>query len=301
MTSSDSSSRSASSASTVKFSCRLARHLREFEQVGHQFLHHPVALGRDVARMQRRQLDRNAHPGRQRFLAGRLADRDDGVGVGFLVAPGIGRRARALAQHVEGMAIAGGLVLRRPRQRVPDGFAEHEMMAEEPHRLPGRRAHRRHAQPLDHAAHDQFRRLAGPYHPCRHAERPGRCGDEPGLAVRVDLAPVAFLELVLDQPVLRGGVGHAKQRLGEHHHGQPLGRRQAVLPQKILDPADRTRIVPYRLDVARRTLVDPGVRLVAQVQPGCEIGNQGVVVTGIRRCEAEGGLRKMGRSWAVSV
>ena len=62
ITSSDSSSRSASSASTVKFrSCALACRARSISR-GTSSRHHPLAAHRLEARMQRRELDRDAGP-----------------------------------------------------------------------------------------------------------------------------------------------------------------------------------------------------------------------------------------------
>ena len=73
------------------------------------------------------------------------------------------------------------------------------------------------------------------------AERPGGGADQKAFALaRRRVLPVAGAELVLDQPVLRRRVGDAKQRLGERHQRQPLGRREAVFVHEIFQPADPT-------------------------------------------------------------
>jgi hypothetical protein len=51
------------------------------------------------------------------------------------------------------------------------------------------------------------------------------------------MGPVAGLELVLDQPVGGLGVGHAQQRLGQHHQRQALLGGKRIGVQKILHPA----------------------------------------------------------------
>ena len=100
----------------------------------------------------------------------------DGVGIGLEIARGVGRGARALAQHVEGIAELA--VRAGARQRLLDGLAEHEMRAEQPHRLPGRDPHRRQAEPLHDAVDDAVRRLAGLDDARGEPERPGRGRDQ---------------------------------------------------------------------------------------------------------------------------
>ena len=176
MTSSDSSSRSASSASTVKLrSWRLAWRASSSTR-GVKLGQHALARHRLVARMQRREFHGNSRPRRQRGVAGARADRLDGVGVGLEIARGVGGGARALAQHVEGIAELA--VRAGARQRLLDGLAQHEMRAEQPHRLPGRDPHRRQAEPLHEAVDDAVRGLARMDHPRGDAERPGRGRDQ---------------------------------------------------------------------------------------------------------------------------
>ncbi len=66
------------------------------------------------------------------------------------------------------------------------------------------------------------------------------------LHVAVEPAPGG--ELVLDQPVGGRGVGHAQQRLGQHHQRQALLGRERIGVQKILDPAEPAGLGADRLD-----------------------------------------------------
>ena len=249
-------------------------------------------MGRQIARMERRELDGDAHRlGQPPALAGpglRLADRLDRLGIGAPVASGVVPGARALSQHVEGVAVALRLVLRSAGQRVLDRLAEDEMVAQEAHRLPRRGAHRRHAEPADEALHDAFGRIARLQHPCRKAERPGRSGNEPRLAVRLVLAPAAFAQLVLDQPVLGGRVRHAQQRFGQHHHRQPLARRKAVFAQEILDTAHRARLVADRHDHPSGAPVDRLVLDGVHADRRQMVAHDEVVIAPIGRIEPGG-------------
>ncbi len=149
------------------------------------------------------------------------------------------------------MAIAPAPRILGAVERVLDRLAEHELMPEEPHRLLGGGAHRRHAEALAELRDDAFRRLARMHDADRHAERPGRGGDEPALAVaRGRVLPVAARQLVLDQPVLRRRVGNAKQRFGQRHQRQPLLGGEAVIVHEVLEPADTAARMADRLDVA---------------------------------------------------
>ena len=107
-TSSDSSRRSVSSASIVRF--RLARGglLDQRPHARQQLGEHALALAVFIAREQRRQLDRDAvgRLGRRGDLAAR--DRVDRVGIRRQVSLGVVLGAGALAQHVVREAQAGG-------------------------------------------------------------------------------------------------------------------------------------------------------------------------------------------------
>ena len=55
--------------------------------------------------------------------------------------------------------------------------------------------------------------------------------------MHVAVEPAAGGELVLDQPVGGRGVGHAQQRLGQHHQRQAFFGRERIGVQKIVDAA----------------------------------------------------------------
>ena len=216
--------------------------------------------------MQRGELHRDARPVRQRLVAGGLADGVDRVGVGFGVALGIVLRPRAFAKHVERVAEQAALSGAGAVQRLADGLAQHEMAAEHPHRLPRGSADGGNADALGERAQDALRRLARLDHARRDAERPGRRGDEECVRAGLVVDEVALADLVLDQPVRGGGVGHAQQRFGEHHERQALAARQRILAQQLLDPAETARPRADRLDRPRRARVDPRLAFGGQAR-----------------------------------
>ena len=212
--------------------------------------------------MQRRELDRDARPVRQRRVAGGRADRLDGVGVGLEIALGVGRRARALAQHVEGIADSAALARARARQRLArsSGRARNGCRGR---RIACRVAVRTAGRPSRLASWPRMLSGVSPgwmmraVMPSAQAEAETRNASE-----RVSwCGEVALAELVLDQPVGGRGVGHAQQRLGQHHEGEALVGRQRIFAQQILDAAEPARLAsgsPRSSRVAR--VVDPRAR-----------------------------------------
>ncbi len=215
--------------------------LRQAHDHRHQLAHHPLLRQGVVARVQRGELHRDAGAVRQGLVAGGLADGVDRVGIGLGVALGVVLRARALAEHVEGIAEQAALSGAGAVQRLADGLAEHEMAAEHPHRLPRGGADGGHADALGQRAQDALGRLAGLDDARRDAERPGRGGDEEGVRAGLVVDEVALADLVLDQPVGGGGIGHAQQRFGQHHQRQALAGRQRIFAQQLLDAAEPAR------------------------------------------------------------
>ena len=204
--------------------------------------------------MQRRQLNGNARPPRQRRVAGVIADRLDRTRVGMKIFLGVGRGARAFAQHVERVAEIG--MAASARQRLLDGLAEHEMRADEPHGLPRRRAHGRQAEAADDGVEDGFRRFARMNDARRDAERPGRGRNQNRVGFYVAVEPAAGGELVLDQAVGGGGVRHAQQRLGQHHEREAFLGGERIGVEKILDAAETVRLGADRLDELARARID---------------------------------------------
>ncbi len=166
-------------------------------------------------------------------------------------------------------------------QRLVDGLPEHEMRAEEPHRLPRRRAHRGQAEPPHDAVEDRLRRLAGMDDAGGDAERPGRGRDQERGRFHVAVAPTAGGELVLDQPIGGRGVGHAQQRLGQHHERQPLLGRQRIGVQKLLDAAEPAGLGADGFDQSLRAGIDAAIRGSATTRVGKQTRRQLVV----GRCE----------------
>ncbi len=244
-----------------------------------------------VARVQRRELDRNARPilDPRRGAAG-PAHRFDRVLVGAEVAVGVGRGAGGLAEHVVGEAVAERCAGRGAVDRVLDRLADDELLGHDLHRLADRAAHERLARARDEPPHDRRRVVAWIVGP--RGERAGkhqppgrRVEEEPALPPCLRL-PLGTGELVADELILRLRVGYAEQRLGKAHEDYALARRQPEPPQERLGagglagaPPDLARERERAVgDAAARRLVEPdarrqrcdGLRLVDPVRaPDC--------------------------------
>ena len=170
-------------------------------------------LQRVVARRERGELDADSvaalRPGVMRSRASaRTPHRVDGVGVGALVALGVGGGARALAQHVERAQPA---VLVRALERVLDGAAEHELLAHDADRARHRRADHRLAQPTGEALEEAGGVAAGVVvgadDRAGEHQAPGRGVHEGAVAAAEVARPVGAADLLGDQGVARGAVG----------------------------------------------------------------------------------------------
>ncbi len=124
----------------------------ERQQHGRQIAQHSAALAFLVARMQRRQLDRDA--GRVVEAAARdtPADGGDRLVVSRRVARGILGGARRLAQHVVRKAIALCFGGRGAVERLGDGAAHDELVPQDAHRRRHRLAQHRLAAARDEPA-----------------------------------------------------------------------------------------------------------------------------------------------------
>ncbi len=169
------------------------------------------------------------------------------------------------------------------------------MAAHDAHRLPGRGAHGRHAEALRELAENPFRRLARLDDARRDAERPGGGVDQEGVRAGLVVGEIALAELVLDEPVRGRGIGHAQERLGQDHEGEPLLGRQRIFPQHLLDAAEPGAVGTDRLDEIARPRVDAPLALLRQPRPVQKAGGDRRIVFGIRGVEARdwrhGGLR----------
>jgi len=226
----------------------------ERDEARGQLGHDALPRQRLVARVQCRELDRNPRPVAER-AARAGADRRDRVRVSLEVALRIRRRARAFAQHVEGIAELrprGG-----PRQCIFDGLTEHEVRPEEPHRLAHGRAHGRQAQASGEIVENPFRGFARMDDARADPERPRRGGDQKRVGFHLVVRPVPGRELVLDETIGGGGVRHPQQRLCEYHQGEALAGRERIFVQEILDAAEAAGAGADRLHQLRGTRIDP--------------------------------------------
>ena len=205
-------------------------------QARQQLGHDAAVLGAAVARVQGRKLHRDAGAGIDAPAPARRADGVDRGLVGIIVTAGVGSGHRRLAQHVVGEAIAPGLARGGALQCVLDGLAGDELLAQHAHGEVDRGADHGLAAARDQAGERGRQALlaGGGDQLAGDHQAPGRGVDEDRRALAEMGAPVAPGELVADQPVGRGGVGHAQQRLGQAHQGDALlaGERE-LLHQRV--------------------------------------------------------------------
>ena len=217
-----------------------------------ELVHHPVALRAGVARMQRRQLDRDARPLDRPAAGCRAADGVDGVLVGVQVGARVLVGERRLAEHVvrvaerqrpRRVAGCGGVAAdaaaearARVGERLLDRLAVDELRAHQAHRAVDGGADQRLAAPR-HAARQRLQQPALVVRrdqPAGDDQPPGGGVDEQRAAVAEVRLPVAVAQLVADQRVARRRVGDAQQRLGQAHQRHALLRRQRELPHQPL-------------------------------------------------------------------
>jgi hypothetical protein len=223
----------------------------------------------------------------------------DGVAIGGEVARRVGGRARALAEHVVGIAETAGRT--GAAERLGNRLSQHEMGAEQAHGLARRGAHGGQAQPLAECLQDALGRLAGMDDPGGDAERPRGGGDQPGLRLGGPVRPIGSRQLVLDERVGRPRIRHAQQRLGQHHQGEPLLGGQRILAQEILDAAETARARAYRLDQVPGAPVDPYLGLARQRRIGQQASGNGLVSLGIGSIEGEVGWHGEPRCCSISL
>ncbi len=220
---------------------QLARAHRQFQDIGEQLAEHPLALRHFVARMQRRELDRDRRP-RPRTDLRLGADGVDGLAVVGHVFLGVGGGQRGLAEHVEGIGVALLAAWTTVLQRFGDGPAKHELLAHQLHRLVHRGADHRFAgalhQPADDARGAAVGAFVDVHHLAGHHQAPGGEIDQNVVALAEMALPVGGGQLVADQRVGGRRVRHTQQRLGQTHQHQAFLGVQAVLAQECVEGID---------------------------------------------------------------
>ena len=208
------------------------------KDAGIEILEHPRRLASFIARRERRELDRDPMAAFRARAPGGSSDNTDGVGVGGLIALGVGIGSCALPQHVEGTDEA---VRVRPADGSRDGGAQHELFAHDPHRRTDRAANHRLAQAAGQPANEAGEIRAGlvvriDQPPGQH-QAPGRGVDQQGVRAAGMAGPVGGGDLLGDQAVAGFFVGGPQQRLRQAHEGQAFASGEAELLQEALDDA----------------------------------------------------------------
>ena len=141
-----------------------------------QFRADALPLAARVARVQRRQLDRDAGALVDAAPAGRLADGVDRLLVVAVVASRVGRGGGGFAEHVVRVSEPSSLLLAAVGQRLADRLAANELLAEHPHGHVDALADQRFAAPGDQPGQRrrQARFAAGRGQPAGDQQAPGR-------------------------------------------------------------------------------------------------------------------------------
>ncbi len=112
-----------------------ARHQRQRQHSLNEFRHHSVALGRLVAGMQRRQLDRYARIVAHIAPRRTLGEDCNRLCIGGTIAFGVSLGASALSEHVVGVCEALLLLLSGVPDRLLDVASQHKLVAQNFHSL----------------------------------------------------------------------------------------------------------------------------------------------------------------------
>ena len=215
------------------------RERRQMLDPRQEFAHDAGALDALEARMERRELDRNAGTLVDAALMRGLADGVHRALVFGKVARRVLGGRRRLAQHVVGKGESARLALSARVDRLLDRAAGDELLAHEPHGDVDAGADDRLAAASDRSRQRRSQALfaAGRHQTARQHQAPGRGVDEQRRAVADMGAPVAGRELVANERVAGGGVGNAQQGLGEAHQRHALLARERIFVDEALDAA----------------------------------------------------------------
>ena len=206
---------------------------RQFHERRQKLVHHPFVLDPFIARMQCGKFDGNARALENRCrLVGKLGGKHrERIFIGRVVARRVGRGVGSLAQHVEGEPVA----LRHIRPRLLQGFAdvppEHKLSAQDAHGIGDSLADNRLAGSREQLAPETGEVPFGSLLQCYDAageQKPVGGGINEQRVRPIEMAlPVTAADLVADEAIGGGGVGHAQQRFCEahQHHAFLAGKR----------------------------------------------------------------------------
>ncbi len=243
--------------------------LRQLDQPRQQLARQTMLLARIEARVQGRELDRDARA-RQQLLGGRRAahrrrgatDGLDRADIAVVVALRVLGRLGALAQHVVGEAVALGLQRCSARQRLLDGAPEHEVVAQDAHGVAQGLADegfpRAGDQALEHRPWAGALGLAQLHHASREHQPEGGRIYEQAVGVAEMPLPAAAADLLGDQRVGGFSIGYAQQRLGQAHQDDALLRGEAVLVHEGIDAAVPVAVGTRGMHQARGLVGDAG-------------------------------------------
>ena len=238
------------------------REARQRDELRRQLRQHPLALRAAEARMQRRELHRDARPAEHAPAIRRAADRVDRGVVRDVIALGVGAGHRRLAQHVVRKRVAARLAVAGVGQRLVDRPPGDELAAEQAHREVDALADQRLAALAQQRGHRLLQRsLAARLDDLPGDEQTPRRRIHEQRRRRPDVRrPVAAADLVPDQPVARRGVGDAQQRFGQAHQRDAFAAVQRELEHQRVDAARVGTRRAHRLGQRRRHRLRPGER-----------------------------------------
>ena len=170
------------------------------------------------------------------------------------VAGRIGRGQRRFAEHVERVRIAFRLTLARVRERLVDRAPGDELPPQEPHREIDALAYQRLAALAQERRERLLERplVARVDEPAGDQQAP-RGGIDEQRWRRADVrAPVAASDLVADQPIARGRVRNAQERLGDAHQRDALAAVERELQHQCVNATGLRALRAHRFSEPRR-------------------------------------------------
>ncbi len=172
------------------------------------------------------------------------------------------------------MAVTRLLGFARAFERLRDAASHDELPAENAHAGQYRLADDRLAEPgdqaLEHAAKTLLLAIKVDHAPGEH-QPPGRGIDEQRMRTAEPLFPLGRTNLVLDQQILRLGVGNAQQRLGETHQYDPLAAREVVGVHEGVDATPFGALGAHLFDQWRGAFADALAFEIGEARPGNQI------------------------------
>ena len=201
----------------------------------------PFVIGKIIARMNGRQLNRDARTVDRAAALGNTANIVNGIFVCLVIAIRVFHRAGSLAQHVIGIAIAFFFVRLGAHGCFVNRAAHHELAAHNAHGMVECLPDNWLTGPSNHAFEQParigfFRLTKFDDLPGQH-QTPGRGINKETVRMAKVALPVGIKQFVLNKFVSSNRIGNTQQGLGKAHQNDAFLARQLILVKQRINPA----------------------------------------------------------------